>query len=145
MKEQMEQEWVDTDNTKEREILDLRLINMQSALTLGRFRYLRAAAPLKAQCHDHWMVLLFVLSGKQFIIIDDREIVIRGGEMARVLPGQKYSSGSYPEQRGEVAVGFDVVGLGRLDPVELQRGFDEERDVLLVVDDEHPGLGPAGR
>ncbi len=99
----MEQEWVDTDNTKEREILDLRLINMQSALTLGRFRYLRAAAPLKAQCHDHWMVLLFVLSGKQFIIIDDREIVIRGGEMARVLPGQKYSSGSYPEQRGEVA------------------------------------------
>src|SRR5690348_5834719 len=50
-----EQEWIDTVNTQNRRILDLRLIGMRHALALGRFRYVRAAPPLEEQCHSRWL------------------------------------------------------------------------------------------
>lgn len=96
-------EWIDTENTPERRILDLRLIGMRHALALGRFRYLRAAPPLDEQRHDRWLVLQFVLSGRQMILVDGRETQVCGGEMIRILPGQRYGTGIWHEQRGEMA------------------------------------------
>lgn len=98
-----EQEWIDTLDTPERRILDLRLIGMRHALALGQFRYVRAAAPLDEQRHDRWLVLQFVLSGQQLIVIDGRETLVRGGEVVRILPGQRYGTGAWREQRGEMA------------------------------------------
>ena len=96
-------EWIDTENTPERRILDLRLIGMRHSLALGRFRYLRAAPPLDEQQHDRWLVLQFVLSGQQRIVVDGRDTLVHGGEMIRILPGQRYGSGVWCEQRGEMA------------------------------------------
>jgi len=73
------------------------------ALALGRFRYVRAAPPLEEQCHKHWLVLQFVLSGKQLIVVEGRETLVRGGEMIRILPGERYGTGAWHEQRGEMA------------------------------------------
>jgi AraC-like DNA-binding protein len=98
-----DQEWIDTVNTTERRIIDLRLIGMRHALALGRFRYVRAAQPLQEQRHDKWLVLQFVLSGQQLIIVDGKETLVRGGEMMRALPGQRYGTGAWREQRGEMA------------------------------------------
>lgn len=98
-----QQEWIDTINTPERRILDLRQIGMRHALTLGRFRYVRAAPPLDEQRHDRWLILQFVLSGQQLIVVDGKETLVRGGEMMRLLPGQRYGTGVWHEQRGEMA------------------------------------------
>jgi AraC-like DNA-binding protein len=98
-----DQEWIDTRNTPERRILDLGLIGMRHALVLGKLRYRKASAPLPEQRHDHWLSLQFVLSGQQLIIVEGQPIVVRGGEMIRLLPGQTYGTGSLPEQKGEMA------------------------------------------
>ena len=95
--------WLDTANTPERHILDLRTIGMRCALTLGRFRYHRASAELEEQRHDSWLVLVFVLSGAQHYRVGDREVEVRGGQGLRILPGLRYSTGGWPEQRGELA------------------------------------------
>lgn len=100
---QKEPKWIDTVNTPERQILDLRLIGMKHALALGKFHYLHASAPLAEQCHERWLVLQFVLSGQQKLVVDGRETVIRGGEMIRILPGQRYGTGPWPEQKGTMA------------------------------------------
>lgn len=103
MNPQQKQEWIDTVNTPERRILDLRSIGMRHALALGRFRYVRAAQPLNEQQHDRWLILQFVLSGQQLIVVDGKESLVRGGEMMRLLPGQRYGTGVWHEQRGEMA------------------------------------------
>ncbi len=95
--------WLDTTSTKERRILDLRSIGMRRALTLGRFHYNQANQELREQCHDAWLVLIFVLSGNQHYRLDRRELEIHGGQGLRVLPGQHYSTGGRPEQRGDLA------------------------------------------
>lgn len=96
-------DWIDTENTPERRILDLRQIGLRHALTLGKLRYQHASKPLESQRHDHWLVVVFLFSGMQRYWIDDREVSLRGGEMLRILPGQTYSTGTLPEQRGELA------------------------------------------
>lgn len=96
-------EWIDTVSTPERRILDLRSIGMKHALTLGHLRYHRASAPLAEQCHEHWLVLVFLLSGQQRYVIDGREIGLRGGQMLRIPPGCRYSTGAWPEQKGDLA------------------------------------------
>jgi AraC-like DNA-binding protein len=103
MKARQAMEWIDTENTPNRRILDLRLIGMRHALALGRFRYLRAAPPLDEQRHDRWLILQFVLSGQQNLLIEGRPTVVRGGEMVLIRPGQRYGTGVWHEQRGEMA------------------------------------------
>lgn len=95
--------WLDTTNTSQRQILDLREVGMRHALTLGRFHYNHASSPLAEQCHQSWLVLVFVLAGSQRYRIDGREVEARGGQGLRILPGQRYSTGDWPEQRGELA------------------------------------------
>lgn len=103
MKPRPEGEWIDTVSTAERRILDLRSIGMKHALTLGHLRYHRASAPLAEQCHKHWLVLVFLLSGQQRYVIDGKEIGLRGGQMLRIPPGCRYSTGAWPEQKGDLA------------------------------------------
>lgn len=95
--------WLDTTNTSQRQILDLREVGMRHALTLGRFHYNHASSPLAEQCHQSWLVLVFVLAGSQRYRIDGRDIEARGGQGLRILPGQRYGTGAWPEQRGELA------------------------------------------
>jgi AraC-like DNA-binding protein len=95
--------WLDTASTPERSILDLRSVGMRCALTLGRFHYRRASDELEDQRHDAWLVLVFVLSGSQHYRIDGREVEVRGGQGLRILPGQRYGTGGWPEQRGDLA------------------------------------------
>lgn len=96
-------EWIDTVSTPERRILDLRLVGMRHALTLGHLHYNRASAPLAEQSHDHWLVLVFLLSGQQHYMVDDKEVVLRGGQTLRIPPGHRYGTGAWPEQKGELA------------------------------------------
>jgi AraC-like DNA-binding protein len=65
--------------------------------------YNQAAKPLLEQCHESWMVLVFLLSGHQRYVIDGRETLVRGGEVLRILPGQRYGTGAWPEQKGDLA------------------------------------------
>jgi AraC-like DNA-binding protein len=103
MKRRMKRDWIDTENTAERQILDLAVIGMRHALSLGRLRYNQAAKPLPEQCHKDWLVLVFVLSGKQRYLINDQEVPVLGGEMLRILPGQRYGTGVWPEQKCNLA------------------------------------------
>ena len=83
--------------------MDLRLIGMCDALALGRFRSTQAMQPLAEQCHTDWLVREFVLSGQQRLVVNGRTTVVHGGQMVRILPGQRYSTGPWLEQKGAVA------------------------------------------
>jgi len=83
--------------------MDLRTLGMAHALTLGRFTYSKAAKPLANQCHARWLAIVFVLEGSQYYIIDGEGVVIHGGQALRLLPGENFGTGAWPEQRGDVA------------------------------------------
>lgn len=103
MSDSGEADWIDTLSTSERRILDLRSIGMRHALTLGQLRYHQASPPLPTQAHANWLVLVFVLSGQQRYVVDGQDVIIRGGETLRILPGRRYGTGSGPEQKGHLA------------------------------------------
>ena len=98
-----EREWLDTRNTDQRRILDLQAAGLRNALSLGRFRYNNAEQALPEQHHDSWMVLIFVLNGSQHYQIDGCDVDAHGGQGLCIRPGETYSTGNQPEQRGELA------------------------------------------
>jgi AraC-like DNA-binding protein/mannose-6-phosphate isomerase-like protein (cupin superfamily) len=137
-----EPKWIDTVNTPARQILDLRLIGMKHALALGKFHYLHASAPLAEQCHERWLVLQFVLSGQQKLVVDGRETMIRGGEMIRILPGQRYGTGSWPEQKGSMAwIILNLQPLPRVTALGMRPESIREIYALLT-DPSAPMVGP---
>jgi AraC-like DNA-binding protein len=103
MEQHQQPEWIDTVSTAERRILDLRAIGMQHALALGHLHYHQASAPLAEQTHDHWLVLVFLLSGQQRYVVEGKELVLQGGQMLKIPPGHRYSTGAWPEQKGDLA------------------------------------------
>lgn len=103
MEPNQQPEWIDTASTAERRILDLRSIGMRHALALGHLHYHRASTPLPEQSHDHWLVLVFLLSGEQHYLIDGKEVRLHGGQVMRIPPGHRYSTGNRPEQKGDLA------------------------------------------
>lgn len=96
-------EWLDTQNTDQRRILDLQAVGLRYALSLGRFRYSNAEQALPEQYHDSWMVLIFVISGSQHYQIDGCGVDAHGGQGICIRPGETYSTGNQPEQRGDLA------------------------------------------
>ncbi|MEM9235911.1 MAG: AraC family transcriptional regulator [Verrucomicrobiota bacterium] len=96
-------EELDTENSAEREILDLRRIGITHALTLGRYHYRKVHAGVGPQRHRQWLVLQFALGGRHTCVIDDNELELHGGQGLRVLPGEAYGPGGSHEKRGELA------------------------------------------
>jgi AraC-like DNA-binding protein len=95
--------WLDTTSTEAREIIDFRNEGFGPVLSLGRFRYHSATEPLADQQHDDWLVLVFALAGAQHYGVDDSNLLLRAGQVLRVLPGSRYGTGAWPEQRGALA------------------------------------------
>jgi AraC-like DNA-binding protein len=95
--------WLDTTSTIEREILDFRREGFGPLLTLGRFHYDSATEPLADQQHDDWLVLVFALNGAQHYQLGTSRILLSSGQVMRIPPGTRYGSGPWPEQRGAVA------------------------------------------
>ena len=95
--------WLDTNSTTEREILDFRREGLGPLLTLGRFHYDGATEPLADQQHDGWLVLVFALDGAQHYQLGSSRILLSAGQVMRIPPGTRYGSGPWPEQRGVVA------------------------------------------
>lgn len=95
--------WLDTASTENREILDLRGEGFGPLLSLGRFHYHSATEPLPDQQHADWLVLVFALDGAQYYRLGDSQVLLRTGQVMRVTPGTRYGSGPWPEQRGTVA------------------------------------------
>src|SRR5437899_10306837 len=95
--------WLDSFSTEEREILDFRGEGFAPALSLGRFRYHSATEPLADQQHDDWLVLVFALAGAQHYGVGGADLLLRAGQVMRVLPGHRYGTGGWPEQRGALA------------------------------------------
>lgn len=95
--------WLDTTSTTEREILDFRGEGFGPMLTLGRFHYDIATEPLADQQHDGWLVLVFALGGAQHYQLGASRVLLSAGKVMRIPPGTRYGSGPWPEQRGAVA------------------------------------------
>jgi AraC-like DNA-binding protein len=95
--------WLDTTSTTEREILDFRGEGFGPLLTLGRFHYDSATEPLADQQHDGWLVLVFALGGAQHYQLGASRVLLSAGQVMRIPPGTRYGSGPWPEQRGAVA------------------------------------------
>lgn len=96
------EEWLDLENTSQRTIFDFRRRFGGSVIALGHYRYDRAMPPLPMQCSDSRLVIALLLSGMQRYRVDDGELILRGGQGLRLLPGVHYGSGILPEERGEM-------------------------------------------
>jgi AraC-like DNA-binding protein len=130
--------WLDTTSTRDRVILDFRGEGMGPLLTLGRYAYNAAAAPLGDQQHDDWLVLVFALDGAHHYQVGDTRLLLRAGEFLRVIPGTRYGSGPWPEQRGTVAWMILKADPGsEAQPSGIQR--EVAREVFLrLVDPQAP-------
>lgn len=95
--------WLDTTSTEEREILDLRGEGFGPVLSFGRFHYHSATEPLADQQHDDWLVLVFALAGAQHYGVGGKDVLLRAGQIMRVIPGTRYGTGAWSEQRGSLA------------------------------------------
>jgi AraC-like DNA-binding protein len=92
--------FIDTRSTEERRILDLRAMGFRTMLVCGRYEYTKAQAPLAPQSHPNWLVIVYLERGFQRYEIAGETVDLQGGQMMRVLPGERYGTGKFPEHRG---------------------------------------------
>jgi AraC-like DNA-binding protein len=92
--------FLDTRSTDERQILDLRAMGFRTMLVCGRYEYSTAQAPLAPQSHPNWLVIVYLEKGFQRYEIAGEPVDLRGGQMMRVFPGELYGTGKFPEHRG---------------------------------------------
>lgn len=79
--------------------------------------------PIPEQSSDHRLVFGFLISGLQRYRMDGEDLILRGGQGIRFLPGSVYSSADLPEQRGEFF--WLVIHVPERRPVQLP-GFHKE-------------------
>lgn len=96
----MDDLFLDTRSTEERRILDLRAMGFRTMLVCGRYEYTAAQPPLIPQSHPDWLVIAYLEKGFQRYEIDGESVDLRGGQMMRVFPGERYGTGKFPEHRG---------------------------------------------
>jgi hypothetical protein len=94
-------DWLDLRLTKYRTILDLRARLNGSLVALGHYQYDHAMPPIPEQSSSKRLVFGFLISGHQRYRLDGEDLILRGGQGIRFLPGSTYSSADMPEQRGE--------------------------------------------
>ena len=89
-------------STDGRNIVDVGKVLGTNLKMVGHCRYDRAMPPLPEQKSDEWLAISLLVSGLQCYEIDGNIRVLRGGQGIRFLSGVTYSSGNFPEQRGEM-------------------------------------------
>ena len=93
---------VDLESTNERSIVDVAGVLGTSLSVAGHYRYSKAMPPLAMQSDARHLVLVFLMSGLQQYICNGETIILSGGQGVRFLPGTRYGSGVFPEQKGEL-------------------------------------------
>jgi len=86
--------------SRERLILDLRLIGIPEVPTLGRYRYSHAHRGLEAHTHAATMEICYLASGTQLYRVGRRDYVLRGGDLFITFPDEQHSTGEAPEEKG---------------------------------------------
>ncbi len=94
-------DWLDLRTTPYRTIRDLRDELDGDLVALGHYHYDHAMPPIPEQSSDQRLVFGFLISGLQRYRMDGEDLILRGGQGIRFLPGSVYSSADLPEQRGE--------------------------------------------
>ena len=94
-------DWLDLRTTPYRTIQDLRGEIDGDLVALGHYHYDHAMPPIPEQSSDHHLVFGFLISGLQRYRMNGEDLILRGGQGIRFLPGSIYSSADLPEQRGE--------------------------------------------
>ncbi|MCP5535021.1 MAG: helix-turn-helix transcriptional regulator [Akkermansiaceae bacterium] len=96
-----EEDWLDLKTTRYRTIIDLRTCLDGDVSALGHYHYDHAMPPIPEQKSSKRLVFGFLISGLQRYRVDGQDLILRGGQGIRFLPGSVYSSAGLPEQRGE--------------------------------------------
>lgn len=96
----VDDEFLDTQSTPERTILDLRALGFRTMLSCGRYEYTTAQPPLPLQSHSGWLVISYLQKGFQVYEIDGKRVELRGNQVMRIFPGESYGTGHAPEHRG---------------------------------------------
>ncbi|NWK54450.1 helix-turn-helix transcriptional regulator [Verrucomicrobiaceae bacterium N1E253] len=94
-------DWLDLNSTQYRTIIDLRNHFEGDLTALGHYHYDRAMPPIPEQSSSKRLVFGFLISGLQRYRMDGQDLILRGGQGIRFMPGSVYSSAGLPEQRGE--------------------------------------------
>jgi AraC-like DNA-binding protein len=115
--------------SRDRKIADFRTLGMRDILMLGHYVYSRAHKEVPQ--HSHGNVFEFCLhdEGIQPFLIEDKEYLLKGGDVLIVRPFETHSSGSNPENRGklywfQIKVPDVSEGFLNLNPDESRSLFD---------------------
>lgn len=88
------------DSTKDRQILDFRLLGFHDAVVLGRYSYAAAHQRLEDHAHGNMLEICFLESGKQTYTVEGRAYDLVGGDLFVTLPAEMHGTGETPEEKG---------------------------------------------
>lgn len=93
---------IDTTNTENREIIDFRNYGFSDIVAIGHYNYNSAQSILQEHKHEGMMEICLLKKGEQHYFVEDREYILKGGDVFITFPGESHSSGSFPESKGEL-------------------------------------------
>lgn len=81
-------------------MLDLRRWPLAPVRLVGCYRYRCAHEPLAAHSHGDLFELCYLASGGQTYEVEGKLYQLRGGDFLLTRPGERHSTGGWPEERG---------------------------------------------
>lgn len=83
-------------------MLDLAGQGLPEVPLLGHYRFRRAEKALSTHSHAGALEICFLARGRQVYRVDDRDHVLRGGEIFVTAPDEAHDTGGKPQEPGEL-------------------------------------------
>jgi AraC-like DNA-binding protein len=86
--------------SRERKTVDFTDLGMDDIIVLGRYDYTYAHRQLPKHSHGNYFEFCLLDEGVQPFLVNDREFILKGGDVLVIQPFQNHGSGPNPENRG---------------------------------------------
>ena len=93
---------LDTRITKDRYIIDLKKTGFKNILVLGHYNYKAAKKGLETHIHQGIIEICFLEKGTQYYMVNNKEYLLKGGDVLITYPDEPHGTSSFPEEKGSL-------------------------------------------
>lgn len=93
---------LDTQVTKDRYIIDLKKTGFKNILVLGHYNYKTAKKGLETHIHQGIIEICFLEKGTQCYMVNNKEYLLKGGDILITYPDEPHGTSSFPEEKGSL-------------------------------------------
>ncbi|MDR2706098.1 MAG: AraC family ligand binding domain-containing protein, partial [Planctomycetaceae bacterium] len=90
------------DPSRERQILDFRILGFRDVLILGHYVYRKTHLPLQFHDHGELMEICYLAEGRQFYRVADKDYFLSGGDVLINYPHERHGTGLFREGKGNL-------------------------------------------